>query len=90
MSFSLSPQALYQYIAQCSDELSFPAGAVIGLEAEMDQSWVIGRLDRQTGLVPLTYLSILEPLPSSQRLSSDDGEQSVGDVYHVICHVTIM
>ncbi|CAI8026135.1 Neutrophil cytosol factor 4 [Geodia barretti] len=67
-------KALYQYTSQYGDELSFSAGAVIALEAEVDGSWVIGRLGRQSGLVPLTYLSIIEPLPSTQRL--DDGNQS--------------
>jgi hypothetical protein len=65
---------LYQYTAQYGDELSFLAGAVIALEAEVDGSWVMGRLGRQSGLAPLTYLSIVEPLPSTQRL--DDGNQS--------------
>ena len=74
-------QALYQYTAQYDDELSFLAGAVIALEAEVDGSWVMGRLGRQSGLAPLTYLSIVEPLPSTQRL--DDGNQSVSGGGHV-------
>lgn len=68
-------KAVYDYTAQYSDELSFSANTIIGLETEVDGSWVIGRLGSLTGLVPLSYLSIIQPLPTS-HLTSGDGEQS--------------
>ena len=64
-----------QYAGQYSNELSFPAGAVIALVREVDSNWVLGRLGGREGIVPLSYLTILEPLARHQ--SDDDLEQSV-------------
>lgn len=73
-------QALYDYTAQYEDELSFSAGAVMALEKELDSNWLQARLGRQVGLVPLTYINILEPLDSQ-----DDIEQSVSNSPGATC-----
>lgn len=42
----------------------------MALVKEVDSNWIQARLDGQVGLVPLTYISILEPL--SQQDSQDE------------------
>ena len=66
-----------QYTGQYSDELSFPPGAVIALVREVDSNWVLGRLGGREGIVPVSYLTILEPLARQQ--SEEDVEQSVSE-----------
>ena len=68
-------QALYQYTGQHSDELSFQVGAVIALVSQVDGNWLHGRLGGQTGLIPVSYVSIMEPL--AKQDSQDSMEQSV-------------
>ena len=53
----------------------------------MDSDWLLGRLGRQSGLLPASYVTIIEPL--SRQVALDDVEQSVSDLAsnHVIYHM---
>lgn len=68
-------QALYEYRGRYDDELSFSAGTVMSLVKEVDSDWIQARVEGQVGLVPLTYITIIEPL--SKQDSQDDTHQSV-------------
>ena len=78
----ISPQTLYEYTAQYNDELSFTAGVILSLEKDIDSNWIQCRLGQRTGLVPLSYITVIQPLPNQQHRSSL--EESVS---HVTCHL---
>ena len=48
--------ALFPYTAQQSDELSFPADAILEVLDETDSNWFTARYNNQVGLVPATYV----------------------------------
>lgn len=47
----------------------------MSLVKEVDSDWIQARVEGQVGLVPLTYITIIEPL--SKQVSQDDTHQSV-------------
>lgn len=49
--------ALYEYVAQQSDELSFAEEEVISIVAKNDDGWYEGVIEQQHGLFPGNYVS---------------------------------
>ena len=58
-----SCQALYDFDAESPGELSFKEGDTINLKTKIDENWYEGTLNGRTGYFPVTYVSVLEPLP---------------------------
>jgi len=51
-------EALYDYTAQESNELSFHAFDVISISGELDENWWFGELNGQKGAVPKMYVAV--------------------------------
>jgi endophilin-A len=68
-SLKLSPPvlpscaALYDFDAESPGELSFKEGDTINLKTKIDDNWYEGTLNGETGYFPVTYVSVLVPLP---------------------------
>ena len=58
-----SCQALYDFDAESPGELSFKEGDTINLKTKIDDNWYEGTLNGRTGYFPVTYVSVLVPLP---------------------------
>jgi len=56
-------QALYDFDAESPGELSFKEGDVIYLKSKIDDNWYDGSVNGRTGYFPVTYVTILVPLP---------------------------
>lgn len=67
-------KTLYAYTKQYSDELSFPEGVVLSLVRRVDEAWYEAQLEGQSGLVPRTYLDVIEPPVT--RDTKDDRQES--------------
>lgn len=53
--------AIFPYEAQQEDELSFPADAVLEiLDPDSTSGWFKARLDDKTGLIPSTYVQLID------------------------------
>lgn len=57
----------------------------MALVKEVDGDWIQARVDGQVGLVPLTYITILEPL---SKHDSQDDIQSVS-MLHLGTHCSV-
>ncbi|EPQ55660.1 BAR-domain-containing protein [Gloeophyllum trabeum ATCC 11539] len=60
-------KALYDFTASSADELSFRAGDVITVQAEVLEGWWMGELRGRTGLFPTTYTEPLATPPVPPR-----------------------
>ena len=70
-------KALYSYTAQHDDELSFSEGTIIYLLSQSGQ-WYEGKMNGKTGMVPVNYLRVIEPLAPTENVTEAklDGQQS--------------
>jgi len=58
-----SCRALYDFDAENPAELSFKEGDVILLKTKIDENWYEGTINGQTGYFPVSYVTIINPLP---------------------------
>jgi endophilin-A len=58
-----SCQALYEFGAENPAELSFKEGDIIMLKSQIDGNWYEGMLNGRTGYFPVSYVTIIVPLP---------------------------
>ena len=56
-------RALYDFIAENDEELSFKEGDIIELKEQADDNWFEGTIDGRIGLFPISYVEVLIPLP---------------------------
>ena len=56
-------QALYDFEAESPGELSFKEGDVINLRSKIDDNWYDGSLGGRSGYFPVSYVTVLVPLP---------------------------
>jgi len=56
-------QALYDFDPENPGELGFKEGDVIHLKQKVDDNWFEGMLNGRTGYFPITYVTILVPIP---------------------------
>jgi endophilin-A len=56
-------QALYDFDPENAGELGFKEGDVIHLKQKVDDNWFEGMLKGRTGYFPITYVTVLVPLP---------------------------
>ncbi|PWA23994.1 hypothetical protein CCH79_00018639 [Gambusia affinis] len=55
--------ALFDYEGEDDDELTFSQGDVIGLLELVGEEWGRGRIHGRTGIFPLNFMEVVEPLP---------------------------
>ncbi|KAM4564683.1 uncharacterized protein V3H82_013765 [Fundulus diaphanus] len=67
--------ALFDYEGEDDEELTFSQGDVIALLELVGEEWGRGRIHGRTGLFPLNFAEVLEPLPEPQPEPSS-GETS--------------
>eukprot|EP00095_Tigriopus_kingsejongensis_P007335 snap_masked-scaffold589_size129586-processed-gene-0.8 protein:Tk07335 transcript:snap_masked-scaffold589_size129586-processed-gene-0.8-mRNA-1 annotation:"endophilin-a isoform x11" len=58
-----SCQALYDFEAENPGELSFKEGDTIMLKSQIDDNWYDGSVRGKSGLFPVSYVNIVNPLP---------------------------
>eukprot|EP00096_Caligus_rogercresseyi_P016646 TRINITY_DN940_c0_g1_i1.p1 TRINITY_DN940_c0_g1~~TRINITY_DN940_c0_g1_i1.p1 ORF type:complete len:406 (+),score=155.11 TRINITY_DN940_c0_g1_i1:107-1324(+) len=58
-----SCQAIYAFEAENPGELSFQAGDIITLKSRIDDNWFDGSCHGKSGYFPVSYVTILVPLP---------------------------
>ena len=58
-----SCQALYEFGAENPAELSFKEGDIIMLKSQIDGNWYEGMLNGKTGYFPVSYVTVVVPLP---------------------------
>lgn len=56
-------QALYDFEAESPGELSFKEGDIINLRQKIDDNWYDGSVGGRSGYFPVTYVTVLVPLP---------------------------
>eukprot|EP00118_Oscarella_pearsei_P005527 m.25473 g.25473 ORF g.25473 m.25473 type:complete len:464 (+) comp28814_c0_seq1:479-1870(+) len=67
-------QALYNYEARQHDELSFTKGDMIKLRQRRDEGWIEGEVKGKIGIVPVTYIEIIEDLQLEHSTDEWDTE----------------
>lgn len=55
--------ALFDYEAEEEDELTFSQGDVIALLELIGRDWARGQIHKRTGIFPLSFTELVEPLP---------------------------
>lgn len=58
-----SCQALYDFEAENPAELSFKENDIIFLKTQIDENWYEGIIHGRTGYFPVSYVTVLVPLP---------------------------
>ncbi|KAM4733823.1 endophilin-A3b [Anableps anableps] len=56
-------RAMYSFTPKCDGELDFSEGDVIILTGQVDSNWYEGTLGDRSGLLPVSYVDVLVPLP---------------------------
>ncbi|XP_008410823.1 endophilin-A3b isoform X2 [Poecilia reticulata] len=56
-------RAIYSFTSKRDDELDFSEGEVIVLTGQVDGDWYEGTLGERSGLLPVSYVEVLVPLP---------------------------
>lgn len=78
--------ALFDYEGEDDDELTFSQGDVIGLLELVGEEWGRGRIHGRTGIFPLNFMEVVEPLPeptpgetSEQEAAETEETESSGE-----------
>uniref|UniRef100_A0A087YJU4 SH3 domain containing 19 n=1 Tax=Poecilia formosa TaxID=48698 RepID=A0A087YJU4_POEFO len=72
--------ALFDYEGEDDDELTFSQGDVIGLLELVGEEWARGQIHGRTGIFPLNFMEVVEPLPqptpgeTSKQEAAESGE----------------
>ncbi|XP_023202663.1 SH3 domain-containing protein 19-like [Xiphophorus maculatus] len=72
--------ALFDYEGEDDDELTFSQGDVIGLLELVGEEWGRGQIHGRTGIFPLNFMEVVEPLPeptpgeTSKQEAAETGE----------------
>lgn len=71
-------EALFDFTAENSGELTFTAGEVIELTDWVNEEWLSGRIGTREGMFPLGFVKVLVelPKPSKAQSSVQKGEWS--------------
>uniref|UniRef100_A0A3B5LFZ6 SH3 domain-containing protein n=1 Tax=Xiphophorus couchianus TaxID=32473 RepID=A0A3B5LFZ6_9TELE len=82
--------ALFDYEGEDDDELTFSQGDVIGLLELVGEEWGRGQIHGRTGIFPLNFMEVVEPLPeptpgeTSKQEAAETGEtESSGETKKV-------
>ena len=70
-------QALFDFQARNSTELSFSAGSSIVITADVDDVWFEGTCGGKTGLFPKSYVTAKEPTTTREELKSKPYAQAI-------------
>jgi endophilin-A len=58
-----SCRAIYDFEAENAAELSFKENDIILLKSQVDENWFEGTVHGRTGYFPVSYVTVLIPLP---------------------------
>ena len=64
-------EALFDFSAENSGELSFKTGDVIVTLEWVNEEWMTGRMGDQEGMFPVSFVKILEELPKQKHTADD-------------------
>lgn len=60
-------KAIFEYIGDQKDELSFSEGEIIILKGYINEEWAKGELRSTSGIFPLNFVEVIEDLPESGK-----------------------
>jgi neutrophil factor 4 len=83
-------KALHTFIPRNSDELGFKKGDIIKLRQRVDADWLEGEMNSGKGLVPVTYVEIVQDLQlehsdTDEWDDDDDDDDDSGPLGTVLC-----
>ena len=82
MCLSSGPRCVARcdYDGQEEDELTFSQGDVIALSELIGQDWGRGQIHGRTGIFPLSFTQVLEPLPTPSPKATTEAISLTKDV----------
>lgn len=73
---------MYDFKAENQGELGFKEGQTLKLYEQIDENWYQGGVEgpegEQTGIFPTNYVSVTQPLPSSNYSEPNTGAANGG------------
>ncbi|XP_065186183.1 SH3 domain-containing protein 19-like [Sycon ciliatum] len=71
--------AMFDFVGESEDELTFSKGDLIELIAREGTDWLKGRLNNQEGAFPREYVEILDDLPEEEEAAAPADDEPVDD-----------
>ncbi|KAJ3272286.1 hypothetical protein HDV01_005825 [Terramyces sp. JEL0728] len=84
MPSQITAVALWNYIAQEDNEISFRAGDTIDIVELCNQDWYEGSINGSTGLFPANHVKLVDHKNENEENEGSESGESEGNAWHVV------